>query len=717
MDEIIQVKDQFYILVTSARLDDRTRVLKHDDTFAVFDLAGDIGRVGQGAEGLYHDGTRFLSRLELRLEERRPLLLSSAVKRDNAFLAVDLTNPDVAADGPLELEHGAVHVFRGKFLWRGRCYEHLRITNFGSAPVGASLALGVEADFRDVFEVRGAQRARRGRLLPAEVNADGVVLGYEGLDGVTRRTRITSVPAPDSVSAAGLRFQLDLAPKTPATIDVTVTCEPGATGEPGYEAARAAASAAGASAGRRACAVQTSNTQFNEWVDRSAADIQMMMTETPHGPYPYAGIPWYSTPFGRDGIITALECLWIDPDLARGVLGFLAARQAAVTSPEQDAEPGKILHEARGGEMATLGEVPFRCYYGSVDATPLFVALAGAYYERSGDRDFVETLWPHVERALEWIEREVATSGFVGYARRSSRGLGNQGWKDSHDAIFHRDGALAEGPIALCEVQGYVYLAKRRAAELATALGQLRRGAELALEAQELQQRFVRAFWCEELSSYALALDGSLRPCRVLSSNAGQCLFTRIAPPEHARRIAETLLGTSMFSGWGIRTIATSEARYNPMSYHNGSVWPHDNALIALGLARYGLKDLVLRVLEGLFDTSLAVDLSRMPELICGFPRRPGEGPTLYPVACTPQAWAAGAVFMLLQACLGLTIRAPQREVRFARPALPPSLREVHVRDLRVGDATIDLDITRHAEDVGINVTRKVGDVEVIAVK
>ncbi|HLK11805.1 MAG TPA: glycogen debranching N-terminal domain-containing protein [Candidatus Binatia bacterium] len=719
MDDVIQVRDRFYVLATSSRVDDRTRVLKHGDTFAVFDRHGDIHGMGAGEQGLYHAGTRFLSRLELRLEDARPLLLSSTVKSDNALLAVDLTNPDVHAAGRLVLERGTLHLFRGKFLWQGCCHERLRVTNYGRAPVSVRLTVRLEADFKDVFEVRGTARARHGRRLATQVAADGLVLGYEGLDGVVRRTRVTSAPPPSAVGASELCFDLTVSPKARTTVDVMIACEPGACAALPFDAAFAADEAALAGARARGCETTTSNALFDEWLDRSLADIRMMAADTARGPYPYAGIPWYSAPFGRDGVVTALECLWVDPAFARGVLAFLADTQATETNPTQDAEPGKILHEARDGEMAALGEVPFGRYYGSVDATPLFVALAGAYYERTADLAFVETIWPHIERALAWIDRcgALDADGFVTYARRSPHGLVNQGWKDSHDAIFHADGTLAAAPIALCEVQGYVYLAKRRAAELATALGELRRGAELLLEARELQRRFLAAFWCEDLGTYALALDGARRPCRVSTSNAGQCLFSRIASPAHARRLAETLLGPEMFSGWGIRTVGTSAGRYNPMSYHNGSVWPHDTALVAWGFARYGLKEPVVRLMDGLFDASLFVDLRRMPELVCGFERRAGEGPTLYPVACTPQAWAAGAALLLLQACLGLTIRAPQREIRFDRPALPARLREVHLRGLRVGEAVTDLDITRHAEDVGVNVARKEGELEVVVVK
>jgi glycogen debranching enzyme len=719
VDDVIRVRDRFYVLATSSRVDDRTRVLKHGDTFAVFDRHGDVHAMGQGEQGLYHAGTRFLSRLELRLGDARPLLLSSTVKSDNALLAVDLTNPDVHAGGRLVLPRGTLHLFRGKFLWRGCCYERLRVTNYGRAPVSVRLALRLEADFKDVFEVRGTARARHGRRLSTEIRPDGLVLGYQGLDGVVRRTHVAATPPPSGVGGAELCFDLTVSPRARTTVDVTIACEPGAQAPEPFQVAFAAAGGALAAARVRGCATSTSNALFDEWLDRSLADIHMMATDLPGGPYPYAGIPWYSTPFGRDGLITALECLWVDPTLARGVLAYLAETQATETNPAQDAEPGKILHEAREGEMAALGEVPFGRYYGSVDATPLFVALAGAYYERTADLAFIEAIWPHIERALAWLDTSAARDpdGFVTYARQSADGLVNQGWKDSHDAIFHADGTLAAAPIALCEVQGYVYLAKRRAAELATALGQLRRSAELLVEARELQRRFLGMFWCEDLGTYALALDGMRQPCRVPTSNAGHCLFTRIASPAHARRLAETLLGPEMFSGWGVRTVGTSAARYNPMSYHNGSVWPHDTALVAWGFARYGLKEPVVRLMDGLFDASLFVDLRRMPELVCGFERRPGEGPTLYPVACTPQAWAAGAALLLLQACLGLTIRAPQREIRFDRPALPVRLREVHLRGLRVGDAEADLDITRYAEDVGVNVARKAGELEVVVVK
>jgi glycogen debranching enzyme len=713
--------EPYYILATSALADDQDLVLKEGDTFGVFDRSGDIRPIGLAEEGLYHEGTRHLSRLSLRFGRQQPLLLSSAIKQDNALIAVDLTNLDIFDDGHLTIPRGTLHVSRVMVVWDGVLYQRFTLRNYGLAAITTPFVLGFDADFADIFEVRGTHRPRRGTKLPADIKPDAVVLAYRGLDGLTRRTRIAVQPVPLALTETEARLSVVLAPRAEETFLATFECEHDRRQPNRVSFGVALGTSADTLARRRAqhSDIVTSNEQFNEWLSRSLADLSMMTTDTPQGPYPYAGVPWFSTPFGRDGLITALSCLWLNPSMAAGVLKYLAATQATATNPLQDAQPGKILHETRTGEMAALGEIPFGQYYGSHDATPLFVMLADAYFERTGDHALVQAIWPNIRAALRWIEHDgdLDGDGFVEYQRQSPTGLIQQGWKDSNDSVFHADGTLADGPIALCEIQAYIYAAWRGAARLASALGLEDESVRFTTKADALQRRFATEYWCPELGTYALALDGEKRPCAVRTSNAGHVLLTDLADPERARSVARTLMSADSFSGWGIRTLADTEARYNPMSYHNGSIWPHDNALVAAGFARHGLSEPALRVLAGLFDASIFMNLHRLPELFCGFPRRPAESPTLYPVACNPQAWASASVFLLLQSTLGLQISATERTVRFCRGRLPEFLERVRVRNLQVLDASIDLAIERHHDDVGITVLRREGDVEIVSIK
>jgi glycogen debranching enzyme len=704
----------FYIPATGPQTRPR-RTLKHGDSFLVIDAHGDIGTLVGTGDGLFYRDTRFLSQLEMRINGMQPLLLGSNLRDDNAILTVDLTNPDMfSSERAIVLEKDTLHVNRSVFVWRDTAFQRLALRNHGARPLSLVLSLTFANDFADVFEVRGMRRPRRGTTR-VRVNAPHeVVLSYLGLDNVVRETSIYFDPAPTELSQREATYQIALASHEATARCVAIRCNP-TTPRPVpflrglLHAHRELRQAAGGTA-----VVQTSNPLFNDILCRSMADLAMLKTETPQGPYPYGGTPWYSTTFGRDGLITAMQMLWVDPRIARGVLRRLARFQAHTTDSNSDAEPGKILHEMRSGEMAALGEVPFGLYYGSVDSTPLFVLLAGLYFERTGDIETLNGLWPAIEAALSWIDgpADRDRDGFIEYARANEYGLANQGWKDSFDAVFHADGQLAVGPIALAEVQAYVFAAKRLAARCARQLGHFDRGRILEDEARRLAERFEQAFWCADLQMYALALDGAKEPCCVRTSNAGQVLFTGVARPDRAKIVASALLAPDFFSGWGIRTVSRREVRYNPMSYHNGSIWPHDNALMALGFAKIGAKDAVDRLFNGLFDAATYMDLHRLPELFCGFQRAQGRGPTLYPVACSPQAWASATPFSLLQAALGLELDPATKEVRLRNPRLPKFLDEVIVRNLHVGDSSVDIAVQRNREDVSLSVLKTRGIIE-----
>ncbi len=699
----------------SALQERRVHALKSDDCFAIFDTLGDVVSAAGSHDGVYHRDTRYLSRLDLLFGNARPLLLSSSLSSDNMMLTADLTNACFQDSDGAEVDQGVIYIRRSTFLAGGGCFTRFGLRNYGLAAHDMRLQLRFDADFADLFEVRGMQRRQRGTRRAAVIGRDSVRIGYVGLDGKPRETLFRFDPVPELLTQDFASFFVRLEPGERANLFLQVACEPDQPEglRPGkafgtsflHERRRLRASAA------RTASISTDNVEFDEALNRAEHDLRMLTTEKPTGPYPYAGIPWFSTAFGRDALITAYLKLWQNPSLARGVLRYLAQEQAIEFDPSCDAEPGKILHEVRAGEMAEMREVPFRRYYGSVDSTPLFVMLAGAYLERTGDLAAVRALWPNILAALHWIDCRTDSRGFVPYHRMTENGLANQGWKDSFDSISHSDGHLAVGPIALCEVQGYVFAARKAAAAIARRLGQGGVAADQEEAAGRIRTEFEARFWVDRLQAYAIALDGAGAPCEVLSSNAGQVLLSGIASPERAAAVAAAMMSARMFTGWGIRTLSSDEVRYNPMSYHNGSVWPHDNALIALGFTRYGFIADAARLCEGLFAACGTMELKRLPELFCGFPRRLGRDPTAYPVACSPQAWAAAAFPALLQSCLGLSFHPNSHVIRFDRPMLPAFLDQLALRNLSLGSSQISVQFRRGGETVSIETMERSGDI------
>ncbi|HEX5787209.1 MAG TPA: glycogen debranching N-terminal domain-containing protein [Woeseiaceae bacterium] len=679
-------------------------VLKRNDAFAILDEYADIRSDLFPDQGLYLNDCRHLSRLQLRLGTVPPLLLASNLGHDGAVLSVDLTNSDVFGIGdqaPPARE--TVHVLRQVFLWDDVLYQRLRFRSYAGERRLLIVQTVFDADFLDMFEIRGTPRNARGEIENGVTDDHTVRLRYRGLDEVVRDTNLCFHPRPVNLAPTAATHRIDLEPRGEQVMHLLVSARQSGAG---YERRSTQPLVRSYRVMRRhqetvraeSPTVRSSNELFNEWINRSVSDLHMLLADRDGGIYPHAGTPWFNAEFGRDGLLTAYQSLAFEPRIAAGVLRFLARFQAAKVDEFRDAQPGKILHERRQGEMARLGEVPFAAYYGSADATPLFVMLAGAYLARTGDTALLAEIGPALSKALQWMREygDADGDGYLEYVRASETGLRNQGWKDSDDAVSHGDGTLALGAIALCEVQAYAYGAHRAAADIARAMGDSDLAAGCEETARSLAAAFDRDYWDEELGTYVLALDGEKAPCRVRSSNAGHALLAGIARPERAAVLARSLTSADMYSGWGIRTLSVAEVRHSPLSYHNGSVWPHDNALIAMGLARYGYRKEPLRVMSGLFDASLYLTGSRLPELFCGFARKRGGGPVEYAEACAPQAWSSAALYACLAATLGITFDAPRRQIRIEHPALPEYLHWVEIHDLPLGERRISLRFERN---------------------
>ncbi len=710
--------DHYYILAPSRAADRLTLVLKHQDSFLVADRRGDFPSLADSEFGLYVAGTRYLRMLELRLHDEPPFLLNTTVSSDNVQISVDLANQDLSLGDGVVLVGKTLRLERRIALHGDRMYQLVTIESFARRDHDLDLSWWFAADFADVFEVRGVSRERRGTPLPAVHDGSAVHLGYVGLDGITRTAHLAFSPAPDRMEAGVARYRLTLPAGGRRELAVTVSALEGAArpaGGPGLRDVIARRREHDAAAARGVARVRTDNEMLNAWINRASADLHMLGTETPAGRIAYAGIPWYVAPFGRDSVITALQVLPFNPELARGTLRFLARLQGTRDDAFTDQEPGKILHEYRTGEMANCREIAFIPYYGSVDATPLFCILFAEYWRWMGDAGLLVELWPALRQAVEWMLRvRPPDTVYLGYHCRSERGLAHQGWKDSHDAVMHASGEPASSPIALIEAQGYACAALRAAADLAAMLGYGAESKHWRAEAERIREAIERDFWMPDECFYALALDGAGAPCRVISSNPGHCLWTEVLGPERAAAVAQRLLRDDLFSGWGLRTLAEGERCYNPMSYHNGSVWPHDTGMTAAGLARYGHRDAFVRLATGLFDAVVHYEGLRMPELFCGFGRAPGGAPTRYPVACSPQAWAAGTAFHLLGSMLGAVPDATARRLVLSRPILPPWIAWMDVRGIRVGSARVDLLMSRSGEGVKLEHVETDGDVQVI---
>jgi glycogen debranching enzyme len=707
-----------------AVLDQRTERLysiKEGDMFLFADAEGNLDAEEAIGAGLYYRDTRFLSDYMLTFDGRAPLLLSTSADRPYSS-HIDLANQDLTApDGTVTAVQGTINIRRTRVI-KDRLYERIRVKNYNASPVSMRVELSFASDFADIFEVRGLKRSQRGKLALPKAGKRSAVLAYLGQDNVFRETRISFELEPDEVEVAGekviIRWHVELEPSQTRVIPLTV--EPRIAGRQGpvetFDAAVHLLRRSYEDWERGCTRVWTDNQLYNSLLTRAMRDLRALRTPTEHGEILAAGIPWFVAPFGRDALMTCHQTLMINPDLTRTTLEVLAKYQAEEVDTWRDAEPGKILHEFRQGELANAHVIPHSPYYGSVDSTPLWLLLLGTYYRWTDDLGFCRELLPNVERALHWVDTygDLDGDGFLEYQASSPRGLTNQGWKDSHDSVVHADGKIAQGPIALAEVQAYTYMAKLRIADIYQALGRKEKAAELRQQAAELKANFNERFWVESEQYFAEALDGEKRQVASVTSNPAHGLYCDIVDPERAHLMARRLLAPDMFSGWGIRTLSKASVAYNPMSYHNGSIWPHDNAFIGAGLKRYGHAKAANRLATALFDMAVTVDDMRLPELFCGFTRRSPQRPVAYPVACSPQAWASGAPFLLLQAMLGISATAPENTLLVKKPHLPPWLDTVELHNLRVGRSTISVVFRRQGETTGFSLLEKEGNLRVL---
>jgi glycogen debranching enzyme len=723
------------------------QVLKHGNLFLLTDQFGDIHSDSRGL-GLYRDDTRLLSCCVLRVGGERPVVLQGSTGA-NYRGVIQLTNPTLDRNPNDKIRPGKSLMGRKLGITRERLIngdaleERLHIVNFAEHDEQVEIFIELADDAADIFEVRGFPRDR-GTLLPIVAGPSQLAFRYDGLDGRRRRTHLAFSEAgvlepvkdgdiPVLGGTVRYRWSWDLAAgaehelswvvwasevPTPATASPTVS--PAELRDLFPEPPRIAVDEGAAAYhawARSTTAVSTDHELFNLTIGRSVADLRLLVNDGPGEGQRYvsAGVPWFTTLFGRDSIITALQTLAFRPQLAVETLEVLASLQATEVDEWRDAEPGKILHELRVGETAKAGELPHSPYYGSIDSTPLWLVLLGATYEWTGDRAMVDRLWPNALAALRWIDEwgDRDGDGFIEYERRSPRGLLNQGWKDSGDAIRDRTGREAKAPIALAEVQGYVFDAKTRMAALARMRGEVDLADRLVRDAEALRARFEEAFWVEDQRFYAMALDADKKQADAIGSNAGQCLWSGIVSQGRARDVADRLLSPAMFSGWGIRTYAQGQPGFNPFGYHTGTVWPHDTSLAAAGLKRYGFQDEANRLVGHVFEAAQHFGEFRLPELFCGFDREKAPMPVPYPVACSPQAWSAGAAFMFLQTMLGLRGHAEANELELLRPNLPDWLGKVTVTNLRIGEASVDLLFHRWRGTTSAEVLRKVGDLSV----
>ena len=707
------------VLVTD--LASKTLAVKEGDTFLYTDREGNLDHGGDYGLGLYSRDTRFLSYFRMTINGRDPVLLSSTSER-GYMSHVDLTNPDLFEGDVLAVPQQTLNIRRVRAI-DGRLFERVRVKNYNAFAVWVDVAFGFGADFADIFEVRGMTREHPQEARPPLVRAGTIEFVYDGRDDLRRVTRVSFDAEPDRVDVEDAQataiFRLHLGPFQTRLLALTIEPRVGdedPARQPDFEHAVHDLRRSYEEWDRGSTQIVTDNELFNQLLDRSLRDLRALYTQVGEHGVLAAGIPWYVTIFGRDSLIASHQLLTVNPRPAREALELLAARQGTQVDDWRDEQPGKILHEVRDGELARAGVVPHTPYYGSVDSTPWFLIVYAQHLRWTGDVDFARRLLPAAEAALGWIDRygDIDGDGFVEYLCRSPRGIRNQGWKDSHDSIVHADGRLAEPPIALAEVQAYVYLAKLRMADVYRALDRPQDARRLEEEAEILKVRFNEAFWMKDESFFAAALDADKRQVRTVMSNPGHGLYCGIVDEDKAVPLAKRLLAPDMFSGWGVRTMSKAAAAYNPMSYHNGSVWPHDNALIAAGLKRYGFTRSTNRVATALFDAAISADYFRLPELFCGFTRRTPNRPVSYPIACSPQAWAAGSPFLMLQAMLGISARAHQNLLTVNLPHLPTWLNTVEVRNLAIGDSRLSLVFRREGEITSFSMLEREGDVRVV---